>query len=623
MKQLYFLLLLWMSFPAFSIGSDIAQLNSIAESKLNSNPTEALKLARNAKLKAEQTKDELGADLAIALIGVAHYKIDHYDSAKIYLNLAINQADVNSDSSTLAYATYWKGNTELYKGLYSRALDLYQKVYDLSIQTGDKWNITRAIDGKASIYESLGENDKAEEYYLEALKTAKESNFTDWIPTVTFSLGNIAYKKGNKAEAIKKYQEAIKLSDVSGNMNNKANCLQQLASIYYEQNNSEEAMEFIRQAMDIFKETGSASSYSYSRLMMSTILLKDKEWDLAIKLAQNSLEEGKAKKDIALQRDAAEVLYYAYQGKKNTAKALDFHIIFHQLSETKHREELAKKLTEMELQSNFETERKIDKARQEKLNAEMNARIGEEKLMKKVVIIGFIFIALIAAVAIFAFMQKRKDTRLIDAEKRRSDELLGSLLPYTLIAEVKEQRKHLNNNRSTVIFADIKNSSVSTEAIRAERVLFTKTFNTILAKHQLESIKGDEDVLMGIGQNGTSAKHLATNVIRGGIELLEFAKMRKDENQKSGHSYLEIGIGIHTGPVIAGIVGLKTSGHDIWGDTVNIAARIEQHGMAGKVNISSATYALVKDDFNCVHYGNIPINNQEELEMYFIDLSLG
>ncbi len=622
MKQLYFLFLLWISSPVFSTASDVNLLNDSAASLLNSNPKEALKQARHAKLEAEKAKDEFGVDRAFALIGVAHYKIDHYDSAKFYLNRAIDLAEENSDSISLAYATYWKGNIELFKGSYSKALDLYQKVYTLSMKTGDKQNMTRAIDGKASIYESLDETDKAEEYYLEALKIAQESDFDEWIPTVTFSLGNIAYKKGKIEEAIKKYQEAIRLSDASGNLNNKANCLQQLASIYYEQNKSEEAIEFIRQAMDIFKETGSASSFSYSRLLMSAILLKDKEWDLAIKLAQNSLEEGKAKKDVALQRDAAEILYYAYRGKKSTAEALDFHIMFHQLSESKHREELTKKLTQMELQSNFENERKIDKARQEKLNAEMNARIGEEKLMKKAVIIGFIFIALIAAVAIFAFMQKRKDTRLIDAEKRKSDELLRSLLPHTLIAEVQEQRKHLSNNHCTVIFADIKNSSGSTETIKAERALFTKTFNAILAKHQLESIKGDDEVLMGIGQNGTSAKHLATSVIRGGIELLEFAKMRKAENQKNGNPFLEIGIGIHTGSVIAGIVGLKTSGHDIWGDTVNIAARIEQHGMAGKVNISSATYSFVKDDFNCVHYGNIPISGDGELEMYFIDLSL-
>lgn len=78
-------------------------------------------------------------------------------------------------------------------------------------------------------------------------------------------------------------------------------------------------------------------------------------------------------------------------------------------------------------------------------------------------------------------------------------------------------------------------------------------------------------------------------------------------------------LGVHTGPVVAGIVGVKKYAYDIWGDTVNIAARMEQNSEAGKINISDSTYKLVKEKFNCVYRGKIEAKNKGEVEMYFVE----
>jgi class 3 adenylate cyclase len=81
-------------------------------------------------------------------------------------------------------------------------------------------------------------------------------------------------------------------------------------------------------------------------------------------------------------------------------------------------------------------------------------------------------------------------------------------------------------------------------------------------------------------------------------------------------------IGVHTGPVVAGIVGVKKFAYDIWGDTVNTAARMESSGEAGKVNISGTTYELVKNTFACTQRGKISAKGKGEIDMYFVEHSL-
>ena len=89
--------------------------------------------------------------------------------------------------------------------------------------------------------------------------------------------------------------------------------------------------------------------------------------------------------------------------------------------------------------------------------------------------------------------------------------------------------------------------------------------------------------------------------------------------QQLGKKTFEIRIGINTGSVVAGIVGVKKFAYDIWGDTVNKAARMEQHSEAGKINISDSTYELVKDKFNCTYRGKITAKGKGEMDMYFVD----
>ena len=601
---------------------EVDRRNDTAEASLNQNPKQSLIIATSTKSAAENIGYKKGMARAIAIMGVANYKVDDYTQAKLLLSDAASINQQITDTSNLAFCKYWLGNIELNQSKYSNAFDLYQTANALAEKIHDKKNIARSLDGKASIYEALGEDDKALAMYESALVVAKQADFKVWYPGVMLSMGNLAYKKGKVDSAIQIYTTAISISDEVGNVNNKANCYQKLAEIYYEKKDSKKAMEYIQQAMGLFQQTGSLSSFSYSRLLMSYIVLSDKAYKVAINLGLMSLDEGKANGEIQLQKDAAQVLYYAYLGMGDKSRALEYHVLFHDLSEANHNEELTKKLARIDLEANFEKERQIGKVEEEKRDAEMKAQFDKQKLIKKVSIIGIFLFAIIAGLAIFAFNQKRKDSSLIANEKKRTDTLLLNILPEEIVTELKKADYKVNG-MATVLFADVKAIPGKTEDSSARRIQtdlenYYQAFDKITARNKIEKIKTVGDAYLCVSSAANDEEN-AWNVVDAALQIRQFVIEAQQERMAKGELYFEISIGIHSGPVIAGIIGIRKFSYDVWGDTVNIAARMEQHGEEGKINISGGTYKLVKDQFNCVYRGEVETKKKEKIDMYFVE----
>lgn len=597
-----------------------------AEALLNQKPAESLVAAGETKSAAQTAGYKKGTAHAMALMGVASYKIDEYDQAKTSLLQALALSEEIRDSSILSFSKYWLGNLDFNQGQFVNALEQYETGFAIAKASGDKKNMARALDGMAGVFETLDEDDKALDYYHQSLSLAREGNFNEWVGVVTSELGNLAYKKGHVEEAITKFQEAIRLSEESNNINTIANSYQQLASIYYAKGDLKQSMKYIQQAMDLFEQTGSMSSFSYSRLLMSSILLKDKEYDLAISLAKMSFDEGKAKGETQLQKDAAETLYQAYNSKGDKATALSYHELFHNLSVVNDDRELARRLTRMDLQSRFEKEREIAKAQQASREAEIKAERERQQLIKNASFAGIGLASIIALLAIFAFFQKRKDNRLIADEKRKSDELLLNILPAEVAHELKEngKAKAKNYERATVLFADIKNftgtaEKMSPENLVAEIDFYFQNFDKIIGRYKIEKIKTMGDAYLCVGGLPVPDTDNAIHIVSAALEIQKFVGEVKEERMKKGQMYFEIRVGIHSGPLVAGIVGLKKFAYDIWGDTVNVAARMEQNGEEGKINITGSTYELVKDKFACTYRGKIEAKNRGQIDMYFVD----
>ena len=136
----------------------------------------------------------------------------------------------------------------------------------------------------------------------------------------------------------------------------------------------------------------------------------------------------------------------------------------------------------------------------------------------------------------------------------------------------------------------------------------------------MEKLKTIGDSYMCAGGLPIENKTNPNDTVMAALEIRDFVLNEKEIRQKEGKDFFEIRIGLHTGPVVAGIVGEKKFVYDIWGDTVNIASRMESSGEAGKVNISESTYQLVKNDFTCFHRGKIQAKNKGEIDMYYVEV---
>jgi len=214
----------------------------------------------------------------------------------------------------------------------------------------------------------------------------------------------------------------------------------------------------------------------------------------------------------------------------------------------------------------------------------------------------------------------------IENERQRADELLHNILPIEIAQELKltgaVQPRHYSS--ATIMMIDFKDFSKISQTLTTDQLIDKldycfRNFDTIMYKYNLEKIKTLGDGYLSVGGVPQSNLTHPFDCINAANEILHFLKRWKEKQIAKKEAYFEGRIGIHTGPVIAGVVGEKKVAFDIWGDAVNIAARVESSGEKGKINISHSTYQLVSKKINCTHRGKIPIKNQSPIDMYFVN----
>jgi len=219
-------------------------------------------------------------------------------------------------------------------------------------------------------------------------------------------------------------------------------------------------------------------------------------------------------------------------------------------------------------------------------------------------------------------------TEELQVEKKRSDELLRNILPEEVAQELmdKGEAEARSISEVTILFTDFKGFTAISEQLTARDLVAElnacfKAFDHIITERGIEKIKTIGDAYMAAGGLPDARHGSPVDVLCAALEMQDFMQRYQAECSALGKPFFEMRAGIHTGPVVAGIVGVKKFQYDIWGDAVNTAARMESSGAVGRVNISAATYARVKNTpglrFNT--RGKVQAKGKGEMEMWFVE----
>ncbi len=218
-------------------------------------------------------------------------------------------------------------------------------------------------------------------------------------------------------------------------------------------------------------------------------------------------------------------------------------------------------------------------------------------------------------------MERRNEE--LQQQKQVSESLLLNILPVQVAAELQAkgtvEPKHFED--VTIIFTDFVGFTLSTEKLAAEDLVYIlhdyfTAFDEIIARYRLEKLKTIGDSYMCVGGMPVRKPTHAVDAVMAAFEMVRAVQ---ELDQAEGAVHWTVRIGIHTGSVVAGVVGIQKFAFDIWGDAVNYASRMESSGAPNRINLSERTFSRVKDFFECEHRGKVMTKDKKELDMYFVN----
>ncbi|HTB31612.1 MAG TPA: adenylate/guanylate cyclase domain-containing protein, partial [Bacteroidia bacterium] len=545
---------------------------------------------------------------------IYHYKNNYPLSLKYYFN-ALHYADSINYKISLAPINNNIGNVLMDQGNYSEALKYFLKSLKIKESIGDMEGMARTFYNIGEIYEKQKNYNKAKENFDTVMILEQKCKDTVAICSCKNFLVLILLEQGDYKSALGSANNSLEFCLKCGNSSVISDAYQQLGQIQGDMGKIAEALEYYRKSVSLKQKLEDKKGIAKIENDIGSLLLSTKQYKEAKGYFQKALmiaDSIGAKENI---RDVYLNLVRLDSIEGNTSEAYKNYKLYVAYRDSISNEETTRKMVSEQMTFDFENQQEAEKIDNDK-------KAAHQRIIRNVFIGGFGFAFLFAGV--FFFQRKR-----ISRERDRSDKLLLNILPAETAEELKAtgESKARNYSMVTVMFTDFKNFTRQAETMTAEELVKEinycyKEFDKINARHNVEKIKTMGDGYMAAGGVPNENTSNPTDTIKAAMEIQNFMANMKMERQKQDKSYFEVRIGIHTGPVIAGIVGLNKFAYDIWGDTVNIAARMESSGEAGKINVSGATYNLVKDKFNCIYRGKVEAKNKGVIDMYFVETSM-
>jgi len=550
------------------------------------------------------------------LLEIIENEIDP-DSIIKYSNLLISNAEAYGDDNNS-----YRGNRKLAYGLQlkgdlKQALQINFKSLDYAIKINDKKAISIINIEIGNVYSLIGNTSNADIYYNRGIEELRKGDDSLQLGGALYNAGDEYLRIGNLEKAEKFTKEAERIFEEGNHKQGRAYSLGNLGRIHAKLGNDDLAEENLNTAIILLEELNAYNALAEFFISLSDVYSEKGDSEKAFQYASRSLEISKKygfKNYIA---NAYEKLSELYGEIGFTAKSFQYYKDYITYRDSVRNLESVSEMAN--LRTNFEISQK---------QTEVDL-LNQEKKNQQIIVIAALVALLLLMLLVFGLYRRnnfiRRTNLIIEKEKNRSEHLLRNILPEGTARELMEtgKVKAKKFEEVSVLFTDFEGFTQYSEGLSPEELVKTidfyfSKFDKIIEKHGLEKIKTIGDSYMCAAGVPFPMKDHASKMLHAALEILEFVEVSKKDN-RAHYAHFKIRIGINSGSLIAGVVGSKKFAYDIWGDTVNIASRMESSSEIGKINISENTYQLVKDEFKCKERGEIEVKNKGMVPMYFVE----
>lgn len=511
------------------------------------------------------------------------------DQALDYQLTSFTYVPKESPAIHVSRSYLWMGIIHADLKLYEDAIGYYrQGIYQAdqitdSLSLGQLWNMVGRAYRKQKEYDSAR---WAHHISYKCFSAVQDSlGMSDYLN----NMGSIFRREGAYDSAIQYFEAALSIQDALHDVEGLADGYNDLGTTYSQLGNSAKAFEYLNKALDV-------------------------------------AQSARLRDDI---RYAYESLAANYDSIGQYRNALRYYRLESALADSLFQEEVTRRRDLLTMVS--ENERNENQIRLLKIAEEEQKERSRTQVHITMAILVLILLGL--GLVIWRNRMQRKQAqelayknRQIHREKIKSEELLLNILPKEVASDIMTKGKYqpVELAHVTVMFVDFVGFSSYSKGRKPKEIVHDlsvcfEAFDKIIDKYGLEKIKTIGDAYMCAGGVPKQEEGHELRVVRAALDIQNFMEGWVRKHRLREEPCFEARIGIHSGPVVAGVVGLKKFTYDIWGDTVNVASRMESSGKPGRVNISDATYQLVRPYFICRPRGKVKAKNIGEVQMYFVD----
>ncbi|MEO8067393.1 MAG: adenylate/guanylate cyclase domain-containing protein [Flavobacteriales bacterium] len=624
---------LWKAWNNTSLpdSSRLQAIQTLAWKAVFEQPDSGMKLADAQLAFALKVKDGRARYEAYTTMAVGSSMKSDYKASLEYLEQCLAVAQELNDPKRVANAYRNMSNVHKNTGDLPQALAMCQKALVINEQLGNKTGLADTYNTIGNLYTEQDEWGKALENYEHSRALYEELDDPKGKAQATQNIGATHLEMGERTKAVEEFLQSLDLYRTLGRRLETGMAYNNLGRAYSQMARPLEAHTSLDSARAIFTQLGSKRQLARTHYYTGELLRSEGHMREAIAACQEGSLIAQASDLLQQQKECSECLMLAFEASGDLANAFRAQKTFISISDSLENMNNNKEVMRLELQHAFQQQQIADSLVQARVQFAKDLAYQKElskgKEQRNWIMFSAVGVLLLAGGLFGRLRYIRRSRALVQKERDRSDELLHNILPKEVATELKAKGSAAARSfeQATVLFTDFKGFTQLAEQLGpadlvAEIDHCFKGLDAIVEHHRIEKIKTIGDAYMAAAglpdPNASSAK----DMVFAALEMQEFIQRRRTDRLSAGLPAFEMRAGIHTGPVIAGIVGVKKFAYDIWGDTVNTASRMESSGEIGRVNISATTYAQVKNvaGFRFEARGLVGAKNKGDLEMYFV-----